>query len=55
VLGLEIVRVLEAANASLAAHGQPVAIERPEAEILGSGPAAMNGASRNGHRAEAAA
>jgi predicted dehydrogenase len=42
-LGLEIVRVLEAASASLASGGQPVAIER------------VNGSSVNGHRAPAVA
>jgi predicted dehydrogenase len=55
-LGLEIVRVLEAAHASLATGGQPVAIERSDKQLAvpaGVG-ASMNGADTNGHRAEAA-
>jgi hypothetical protein len=39
--GLEIVRVLEAANTSLQLHGQPVAVER-----VGENAAVLNG---NGH------
>jgi predicted dehydrogenase len=42
--GLEVVRVLEAANASLELQGQPVAIER-----VGKEPALMGNGSRNGH------
>jgi predicted dehydrogenase len=44
--GLEIVRVLEAANASLELHGQPVTIERRAEEPALSGNGHRNG---NGH------
>jgi predicted dehydrogenase len=52
-LGLEIVRVLEAAHASLQAHGRPIGIERRDGEpvaLAGAVPAGALAVNGYGHR-----